>query len=131
MTFPLVESITAGTTIGHANDHVDIAKLLNSTVNSQSGTAYTLALTDFGRVIETTSASAVTVTVPPNSSVAFPIGTIVEVAQLAAGAVTIAQGSGVTIRVPTGLSLALRAQYSSAVLRKRATDEWIIGGDLL
>ena len=127
MTFPLTESITAGTTTGHAADHIDIAKLLNSTVNSQSGTSYTLALTDFGRVVETTNGSAVTVTVPPNSSVAFPTGTIVEITQIGAGQVTVAQGSGVTINTPT--TLVLRAQYSSVVLRKRSTDGWILAGD--
>ena len=127
MTFPLPESITAGVTTGHAADHQDIAKLLNSTANSQSGTTYTLALTDFGRVVETTNASAVTVTVPPNSSVAFPTGTIVEVLQTGAGQVTVAQGAGVTINTPT--TLVLRAQWSSVVLRKRATDTWVLAGD--
>jgi hypothetical protein len=127
MTFPLPETITAGTTTGHAADHVDIHKLLNSTINSQSGTTYTLALTDFGKVVETTSASATTVTVPPNSSIAFPIGTAVDVTQMGTGTVTIAQGAGVTIRTPS--TLVLRVQYSTISLRKRATDEWVLTGD--
>jgi hypothetical protein len=129
MTFPLPESITAGVTTGHAADHADIAKLLNSTINSQSGTSYTLALTDFGRVVECTNASAVSVTVPPNSSVAFPVGSVVQVCQLGAGAVTLVAGSGVTLRTPASLQVA--AQYGTAVLRKRAADEWVVGGGLL
>ena len=128
MTFPLPETITAGTTTGHAADHVDIHRLLNSTINSQAGTTYTLVAADLGKVVQTTSASAVTVTVPPNSSVAFAVGTVVEVARMGTGSVTIAQGAGVTIRTP--LTLALRAQYSTATLRKIAADEWIIAGDL-
>lgn len=127
MTFPLTETITAGTTTGHANDHQDIAKLLNSTINSQSGTTYTLALTDFGRVVETTSSSSVTVTVPTNASVAFAVGTVVEIVQVGTGVVTVAAAGGVTVNTPG--TLVLRAQWSSVTLRKRATDTWLLAGD--
>lgn len=89
---------------------------------------YTLALTDMGRVVEVTKATAHVLTVPPNSSVAFPIGTVIEVLQYGAGQVTITPGSGVTIR--TASSLTTRAQYSTVALRKRATDEWVAAGDL-
>jgi len=91
--------------------------------------AYTLALTDAGSAVEVTSASAVSVTVPPNSSVAFPVGTVIEVAQLGTGQVTIAPGSGVTINSPGSLTKT-RTQYSSASLRKRGTDAWLLVGDL-
>jgi len=100
MAFPLPETITAGTTTGHAADHVDIHKLLNSTINSQAGTSYTLVAADLGKVIQTTSASAVTITVPPNSSVAFAVGTVVEVVRMGTGSVTVAAGGGVTIPTP-------------------------------
>jgi hypothetical protein len=95
--------------------------------NSQVGTAYTLVSTDAGKVIECNNASPVTLTVPPNSSVAFPIGTVVEVWGQGLGAVTVAQGAGVTIRSPS--TLVLRAQYSSVTVRKRATNEWVLAGD--
>lgn len=95
---------------------------------TQAGAAYTLALTDAGSVVETTSASAVTVTVPPNSSVAFPVGTVIELAQYGAGQITVAPGAGVTLR--TAASLTSRTQYSTIGLRKRATDEWVVSGDL-
>ncbi len=91
--------------------------------------SYTLVLTDAGRCIEMNSASATTVTIPPNASVAFPIGTVLELFRLGAGTVTVAPGSGVTpIRSPGGLTLT--NQYSSASLRKRGTNEWVISGDL-
>lgn len=99
------------------------------TANLQTA-SYTLVLTDAGKVVEMNSASATTVTVPPNSSVAFPIGTVIEVGRLGAGSVTLVAGSGVTIRIPTGSSLILRAQYSTVGLRKRAADEWVASGDL-
>jgi hypothetical protein len=97
-------------------------------VTSTSQTAdYVLALADAGTAVEMNKASAVTVTVPPNSSVAFSTGTIVEVFQLGAGQVTVAAGVGVTLRAAFGTKTA--AQYTSAFLRKRAADEWIVFGD--
>jgi|688.fasta_scaffold166796_3 hypothetical protein len=84
---------------------------------------YTLALADLGRVVAFNSASARTLTVPTNASIAFPIGSVIYVYNLGAGAVTIA-GSGVTLRnAATTL-----AQYKEASLRKRDTDEWVVTG---
>lgn len=93
---------------------------------TQSG-SYTLALADAGTAVETTSATGVNITVPPNSSVAFPVGTVVELLQYGAGQITVVAGAGVTIR--TASSLTSRAQYSLLSLRKRATDEWVLSGD--
>lgn len=84
---------------------------------------YTAALADAETLIEMNSASATVFTIPPNSSVAFPIGTVIEVARMGAGAVTINQGSGVTINPAD--DLAISAQFKSAFLRKTATDTWI------
>ena len=95
-----------------------------------STTAYTLVLADAGKLIEMNSGSALTVTVPPNSSVAFPVGTVIEVSRIGAGSVSLVAGVGVTLRIPTGSTLALRAQYSTAGLRKRAENEWVVSGDL-
>jgi hypothetical protein len=97
-------------------------------LNTQT-TSYTLVLADAGKSVELNNAGATTLTVPPNSTVAFPVGTIVEVFRLGAGAVTVVAGGGVTIRSPGGL-LGLRVQYSTASLRKRATDEWVLAGDI-
>jgi hypothetical protein len=74
-------------------------------------------------------AGANTLTVPPNSSVAFPTGTVLEGVQYGAGQTTITPGAGVTIR-SSGGKLKTTAQYSSFSLRKIATDEWIAAGDL-
>jgi len=97
-------------------------------ITTESTTARTLALTDAGDFIKCTSASATTVTVPPNSSVAFVIGTEIIVTQYGAGAVTIAAGSGVTINALDTLVLA--GQYASATLKKMGTDEWLLVGAL-
>jgi hypothetical protein len=94
--------------------------------NSQTGTAYTLAASDADKVIEQNSASTLTVTVPANATVGFPVGTVIEFNLYGTGSLTIAPASGVTLRSPAGLRLTTR--YASAAIRKRATDEWIVAG---
>ena len=97
--------------------------------NAQVGTTYTLALTDDGKVVEMNNASANTLTVPPNSSVAFPVGAQILVLQTGAGQTTLAAGAGVTINSKDG-NLKLSAQWCAATLIKRATDTWVVVGDL-
>ena len=92
--------------------------------------SYTLALSDSGKIVEMNVAGANNLTVPPNSAVAFPIGTLIGVDQMGAGQTTIVAGSGVTIRSASSL-VKLKGQYSSVSLRKRATDEWVLVGDLV
>ncbi|MFK2904583.1 hypothetical protein ISP17_11455 [Dyella ginsengisoli] len=102
-------------------------------VNAQTGTAYTLALTDapspvYQGIVTMNNAAANTLTVPPNSSVAFPVGTQIQVAQLGAGQTAIAAGVGVTVNNPS--SLTARAQYSTLVLTQVAANAWVLGGDM-
>ena len=97
--------------------------------NEQTGTTYTLALTDDGKVVEMNNASANTLTVPPNSSVAFPVGSQIVVLQTGAGQTTLAAGAGVTVNSKDG-NLKLSAQWCAATLIKRATDVWVVVGDL-
>jgi hypothetical protein len=106
-----------------ASQHVPPTTIQQS---NQTGTAYTLVLSDAGKVVEMNNASPNTLTVPPFSSVAFPIGTMLEVYQQSSGTTTIAAGAGVTVRNAG----ALRAQYSTAALRKRDTNTWVVSGDM-
>jgi|SRR5690606_8598282 len=99
-----------------------------ATINAQTGTAYTLVLADAGALVTMSNAVANTLTVPPNSAVAFPVGTRVDIGQDGAGQTTVAAGSGVTIRTPE--TLKLRKQWAKATLIKRATDTWDIEGNL-
>lgn len=103
---------------------------LKDVVQNTRVASYTLVLSDSGKVVEMNLGSPNNLTVPPNSAVAFPIGTIIEIIQLGAGQTTIVAGSGVTIHSPNG-ELKLSGQYSSASLRKRATDEWVLIGDIV
>lgn len=98
-------------------------------INTQQSAAYTLVLADAGRAVHTTSVTTVAVTVPPASAAAFPVGTVVLLAQAGAGQVTLTAGAGVTLR--TASSLTTRAQWSEVSIRKiAAPDEWLAAGDL-
>lgn len=90
-------------------------------VNAQT-TAYTLVLADKGKDVQVTSSSALNVTIPLNSSVAFPIGTLICVSQMGTGVVTIVGISGVTVEAAFGA--ATTAQYDMRVIEQVATNIW-------
>jgi hypothetical protein len=100
-------------------------------LNTQTGTAYTLALTDYSSalMVEMNNASANTVTIPTNATVAFPVGATIPIRQYGAGQTTIVAASGVTLRNAHATSK-IAAQYGSVCLHQRATDEWVIEGYL-
>jgi len=99
------------------------------TLNQQSGTTYTLVLSDANNVmVEFNNASSIAVTVPLNSSVPYAVGTQIQLLQTGAGQVTLAGAVGVTVSGTPGLKL--RAQWSGATLVKRATDSWVVIGDM-
>lgn len=102
-----------------------ISEQIRPGVKTEAGATYTLALADEAFVINFTSAC--TVTVPPNSSIPFAVGSIVHLHQAGAGQVTVAQGAGVSIRFSIGLKA--RTQYSTLSLIKVGTDEWHLIGD--
>ena len=97
--------------------------------NAQTGTTYTLVIGDQSNLVSMTNGSANTLTIPPNSSVAFPIGCSVRLYQGGAGQTTIAPGVGVTLR-SAGSANKLRVQYSWATLFKKDTNEWVLYGDI-
>lgn len=121
--------LTGGGTTGAVSVAFDYSVGNQSVENAQTGTSYTLVLTDAGKMITMTNASGNTLTVPPNSSVAFPVNTRLDVIQYGAGQTTIAAGAGVTI-YSSGSKLKLTGQYSGASLWKKATDTWVLIGDL-
>ena len=99
--------------------------------NAQVGTSYTLVLADANKLVTLTNASAITLTVPPNSSVAFETGTQIDLAQRGAGAVTVTEGSGVTVNVHADDTLVLDGQYAYATLVKIGTNTWDLFGKLV
>lgn len=97
-------------------------------LNAQSGTSYTLILTDAGKLVTCDNASPVMVTIPTNAAVAFPVGTTVAVSQLGVGVVTIKAATGVTINGVSGGGINLSERYGSAALVKLGTDSWLVSG---
>lgn len=116
-------------TVNDAGDTITLSVPSATTraINTQGGN-YTLVIGDAGGFIRMNVAGANTLTVPPNSAVAFPVGTFIEGVQAGAGQTTITPGAGVTINAVPGLKTA--AQYSTFGLLKVATDTWLAYGRL-
>jgi len=101
-----------------------------TTINSISAN-YNLStggLTLRDTMVESTAGSGITVTIPTNATTAYPVGTTIDFLQTGAGQITFAGASGVTLNGTPGLKT--RTQWSSASLFKRATDTWVVLGDL-
>jgi hypothetical protein len=98
-------------------------------INEVTSTTYTLVYTDAQKLLQMNNASAITVTIPPASSVNFPSGTQILISQKGAGQVTISPGSGVTLN-SADLATKTRLQYSVAALIKVATNTWLLTGDI-
>jgi len=124
-------TVTASSTTTLTNKTLTDAKI-NLDINAQTGTSYTFVLTDNGKFVTASNASAITVTIPPASSVAYATGAQLNIIQKGAGQVTFAQGSGVTIRSTGATATApkLRAQYSSATAVYEGSDIWYVIGDI-
>ncbi len=98
-------------------------------INNNTGTSYTLQLTDLNDLVTLNNASAITLTVPPS---VFSPNDVVNITQIGAGQVTFAQGAGVTI-ISTGATASapkLRAQYSAASVICTASNTFLIVGDV-
>jgi hypothetical protein len=129
-TYPLSEAYVDGDVLSAADYNATnegVNDLAIATFNAQTGTSYTLVATDAAKLVTLTNAAAITLTVPTNASVAFPIGTQILLYQGGAGQVTIS--SSATIR-SQGTKLKLFGQYAVAGLLKVATDEWVAFGNL-
>jgi hypothetical protein len=107
---------------------VGSAEYNNLTLNAQTGTTYTLVLSDAHKVVTLNNASPIALTVPTNASVAFSVGDQISLVQTGAGQVTVAGAGGVTVNSTPGLKL--RAQWSGSTLLKTAENSWVLFGDL-
>ena len=116
-------------TIGNAVD----ASFASVTLRAVTTTTDTFVLADLrNKLVTYSNAAAIAVTIPLNSSVAFPIGTSINIAQTGAGQVTVSGDAGVTVRSTgaTATTPKTRAQYSAITCVKIATDEWLCLGDI-
>jgi len=120
-------AVTSGLTGGAASGAVDLSLLLN--FNAQTGTTYTLVSTDLNKLVTTSNAAAVVVTVPPS---VFSAGQQINVQSIGVGLTSFAQGAGVTITSTGATATApiLRARYSAATIICTASNVFTIIGDL-
>lgn len=97
--------------------------------SSITSTTYTLVLGDAGYLKRCSNASAITITVPTNASVAFPIGTTIYLSQQGAGKVSVSPAtSDVTIQSEGNL-LGTAAQHAVIGLIKVNTNRWLLVGN--
>lgn len=121
------DAVPVARTGGPPDAMVDISVVA---LNPQTGTAYTLALVDAAHLVTMDNASANTLTIPPNASVDFPVGTGLTVGQKGAGTTTIQGDTGVTLNGVSAGGGAISAQWSTVLLVKAGTDTWEAWGSI-
>ena len=125
---PAANKGTAGG-VATLNDNLKVsAEQACSTITAKTSN-YTLTLEDAGTLITMNAETDLTLTIPASSTVDFPFGTEIEIAQFGAGKVTISPESGVTLLSLDG-ALSLAGQYAVACIKKVSIDTWLIGGAL-
>ena len=97
-------------------------------IRTLTATSHTLEAVDLGSILETTGSSAVTVTIPTDSTVSFETGTLINVTQIGAGVATVRAAAGVSLNGITAGSVALSGPWSGVALTKRGANAWIIQG---
>jgi hypothetical protein len=90
----------------------------------------TAVIGNAGCIIELNKATAINYTIPPNASVAFAVGTQIDVVMTGAGQAAIVAGAGVTITSDTS-HLKIGVRYGAVTLYKRATNTWNLSGNLI
>ena len=128
-----ISSVTAGAGLTGGGSSGAVTLAANVATNAQTGTSYTLALSDNGKLVTLANSSPVAVTIPLNSSVALPVGAVIMMAAYDAGAVTISGAGGVTVvsAGATAASPVIRAQYSSVGAVQTSANNWLVVGDLI
>lgn len=107
---------------------------LNLSINAQTGTTYTFALADNGKLITASNASAQTYSIPTNATAAFAIGTQINLIQIGAGQVTVSATTPGTTSILSNAATAAapkcRNQYAALTAIKVGTDAWYVIGDI-
>ena len=126
-----IEGVVTGTDSGLSGGATSGTVTLRQKLefDAETGTTYTLVAGNLNQLVTLNNASAITLTVPPS---VFSAGDVINIAQIGAGQVTLAEGAGVTI-TSTGATAdapALRAQHSSASIICTAADTFLVVGDI-
>jgi len=113
-----------------AENKKTVADFRHDILNAQTVTAYTLVLTDDGKTVSMTNASANTLFVPSSTGVAFEVGSVVAITREGAGVTTIKSATtGVTINGTADAEGTIDTQYDGVALVKRGTDTWVAIGN--
>ena len=122
--------LSGGGSSGAVTVSLDYTAANTLTFNAQTGVTYTLVIADAaGKLVTSSNASAVTITVPPS---VFSAGQVINVQSIGVGLTSFAQGAGVTI-TSTGATASaptLRARYSACSIICTASNVFTIIGDL-
>ena len=119
-----------GTTAPASKLHVDGSVTSVTDLTATTSSSYTFVIGDQSNMISFNSANPITGLIPPNSSVAFPIGTEIGVFQLGAGQLHITTGSNAVSLNAADAETKTRVQFSSAMCYKTGSDGWLLVGDL-
>jgi hypothetical protein len=126
-----IEGITTGTDSGLSGGVTSGTAVLRLKLefDAETGTTYTLLAANLNQLVTLNNASAITLTVPPS---VFSAGDVINIAQIGAGQVSLAQGAGVTINSTGATATApkLRARYSAASIICTASNTFLVLGDI-
>ena len=126
-----IEGITTGTDSGLSGGVTSGTAVLRLKLefDAETGTTYTLVAGNLNQLVTLNNASPITLTVPPS---VFSAGDVINIAQIGAGQVTLAQGAGVTINSTGATATApkLRARYSAASIICTASNTFLVVGDI-
>jgi hypothetical protein len=126
-----IEGITTGTDSGLSGGATSgtVTLRLKLEFDAETGTTYTLLAANLNQLVTLNNASSITLTVPPS---VFNAGDVINIAQIGAGQVTLAQGAGVTINSTGATATApkLRARYSAASIICTASNTFLVVGDI-
>jgi hypothetical protein len=98
-------------------------------INAQTGTTFTPGLTDAGKLVTASNPAAISLTIPTDATVDFPIGTQLLVMQLGAGQVTVSAVTPETTTIISRSGTKTAGQYALISLIKVAANQWVVGGD--
>jgi len=119
---------TGGSAVPLSAEQGKVLATQQTGINTRTS-SYTLSLGDAGKIVEMDVGTANNLTIPANTTTAFPIKTRIDLCQLGAGQTTVVAAAGVTLR-SIGSKVKLAGQYAGATLYKRGPDEWVLIGDL-